>query len=327
MQTFDWNDVRAFLAVAEAGQIGCAAQTLQVDPTTLGRRLKRLEGRLEATLFERTREGQILTEAGERLLAKAEAMASAAQSIDETLSQGQGLAGNLRISVSEGFGTRFLTPYLKDFSRAHPNLIIELVASNGFLSPSKREADIAVMLSRPKAGPVHCRKLADYALGLYASREYLEQRGRPAKPSDLRQGHTLISYMPDLLYAPELNYLDEFHPGLAGQIRSSSINAQYQLVVEGAGIAVLPRFIAERAGDLIAICTDRAIIRSFWIVTHRDTGGLRRVRAGKQWLDDCVAVGRDRLMPACEPTDAGQAIGTVGSIDWPLVSSDSWSKG
>src|SRR5688572_9776801 len=137
MQDLNWNDVRVFLAVADAGQIGRAAQALKLDPTTLGRRLKRLEQRLEVTLFERTREGQVLTEAGESLLAKAEGMAELARLIDEVAISHSGLSGTLRLSVSEGFGSQFLTPYLNAFAVQNPALKIELVANSGFLSPSR----------------------------------------------------------------------------------------------------------------------------------------------------------------------------------------------
>ncbi len=297
MQDLNWNDVRVFLAVADAGQIGRAAQSLKLDPTTLGRRLKRLEQRLEVTLFERTREGQVLTEAGEALLSKAEGMAELARMIDEVAVSHSGLSGTLRLSVSEGFGSQFLTPYLKEFSASHPALTIELVANSGFLSPSRREADIAVMLSRPKAGPVLSRKLSDYRLKLYASKSYIDQRGMPETPAELATGHTLVSYVPDLLYAPELNYLDDFHAGLEAKIRSSSINAQHRLVVGGAGVGVLPCFIAEGSSNLKVVCPQRAIQRSFWIVTHRDTQNLARVKAGKEWLLQCVSLGRERLLP------------------------------
>ena len=179
MHDLNWNDIRVFLAVAEAGQIGRAAQALRLDPTTLGRRIRRLEQRLEMTLFERTRDGQVLTEAGESLLAKAEGMADLARLIDDRPTSKTGLSGSLRLSVSEGFGSQFLTPYVKEFAASHPGLTIELVANSGFLSPSKREADIAVMLSRPKAGPVLSKKLADYDLRLYASNDYLAEFGTP----------------------------------------------------------------------------------------------------------------------------------------------------
>ena len=297
MQDLNWNDVRVFLAVADAGQLGRAAQKLKLDPTTLGRRLKRLEQRLEVTLFERTRSGQVLTEAGEALLTQAEGMAELAHRIDEAAVSHSGISGTLRLSVSEGFGSQFLTPYLHSFAQQHPALTIELVGNSGFLSPSRREADIAVMLSRPKAGPVLCKKLSDYRLKLYASRSYLEQHGTPETPTDLQQGHTLVSYVPDLLYAPELNYLDDFHAGLEAQIRSSSINAQHRLVEAGAGIGVLPCFIADKSTNLVVVCPEKIVERNFWIITHRDTQGLSKVRAGKEWLAECVRQGRQRLMP------------------------------
>lgn len=297
MQDLDWNDLRIFKAIADAGQINRAALALKVNSTTVSRRLKRLEKQLETTLFEKTREGQTITEAGEKLLEKVETMGILAASINDEMGAHLGLSGTLRISVSEGFGSQFLTRYLKDFGIAHPNLTIELVANSGFLNPSRRETDIAVMLSRPKAGPLLCRKLSDYQLGLYASADYLDRVGRPENPSELATNHTLVSYVPDLLFAPELNYLGELHPGLEAQLRSSSINAQTQLVAGGAGIGVLPHFIGQPHAALINICPEFALTRSFWIVTHRDTNNLARVKAGKEWLDHCVASGRNLLLP------------------------------
>lgn len=297
MQVTDWSDYQAFLAIARAGQLARAGQVMGVDATTMGRRLRRLEARLGATLFEQTREGQVLTEAGEALLARVEAMAQAASAIGEGAAASGGLSGTLRVSVSEGFGTWFLPPLLPDFVRAHPALTLDLVASSGFLSPSKREADIAVTLSRPKAGPVIARKLSDYALRLYASPAYLAGGGVPARAADLGQGHRLVGYIPDLLYAPELRYLDELHPGLAATLRSSSINAQHRLVAAGAGMGVLPCFIGDADPALVPVLPDRRILRSFWIVTHKDTHNLARVRAGKDWLAEVVQHGRERLLP------------------------------
>jgi DNA-binding transcriptional LysR family regulator len=296
MHDVDWADLRVFLAVAEAGQIGRAAKVLALDPTTIGRRLRRLEARLDTTLFERSSQGQTLTEAGTELLTKVEVMADAAGRISVGSNLGNGPNGSLRISVSEGFGSQFLTSYLGEFSTSNPNLTVELIANSGFLSPSKREADIAVMLSRPKAGPVLCRKLSDYSLRLYASKSYLAREGTPRSPSELESSHSLISYVPDLLYAPELNYLQDFHDGLLARIRSSSINAQHQLITEGAGIGVLPDFIGSRTSEIEPVCPEHRILRSFWIVTHKDTQSLARVRVGKAWLDHCVADGRHRLI-------------------------------
>ena len=298
MQDKNWSDLQAFLAIARAGQLSRAGAAMGVDGTTMGRRLRRLEAGLGTTLFEQTREGQILTEAGEALLARVEVMAQAAEGIGEGDSGGEGLSGTLRISVSEGFGSWFLARFLASFSQSHPGLTVDLVASSGFLSLSKREADIAVMLSRPQAGPVIARKLSDYALRLYAHRGYLADRGTPRSAADLAAGYRLVGYIPDLLYAPELRYLHEISPGLAPQLRSSSITAQQQLIAAGAGIGVLPCFMGDADGDLVPVLPDQRIVRSFWLVTHKDTHQLARVRAVKDWMLGVVHDHRHRLLPA-----------------------------
>lgn len=298
MQAADWSDYQAFLAIARAGQLARAASAVGVDPTTLGRRLRRLEARLDCTLFEQTREGQVLTEAGERLLGEVEAMAQAAGRIAELGAIGAGPTGVLRVSLSEGFGTWFVASRVGAFIADHPRLTLDLVASSGLLSPSKREADIAVTLSRPRAGPVIAGKLSDYALRLYANSAYLARHGRPRAIGDLAQEHSLVGYIPDLLYDPELRYLPELHPGLAAAVRSSSINAQHRIIASGASIGVLPCFIGDADPTLERILPERRIIRSFWIVTHKDTHQLARVRAFKEWLVETVQRNRHELLPA-----------------------------
>lgn len=299
MQAFDWSDLQSFLAIARSGQLGKAGQVMGVDATTVGRRLRRLEAGLGQTLFEQTREGQVLTEAGEALLVRVETMANAAIGIDEAGGRSTALkaSGTLRISVSEGFGSWFLSPRLDQLASAHPDLTVDLAASSGFLSLSKREADVAVMLSRPKAGPVVASKLSDYALGLFASAGYLETKGTPQSLGELAGHHCLIGYIPDLLYAPELRYLDELGTGLSPKLRSSSITAQLQLVASGAGIGVLPCFMASADPRLVPILEHHRIKRAFWLVTHKDTQQLARVKVGKEWILDCVRQNRHLLDP------------------------------
>lgn len=294
----NWNDLQDFMLIARAGQLSRAAAQSGVDATTMGRRLRRLEARLGQTLFEQTRQGQVLTHAGERMMEEVEAMEQAARRISESTESGLGPSGLLRVSLSEGFGTWLVAANLRTFTERHPRLMVDLVVSSGFLSPSKREADLAVTLSRPRAGPVIAGKLSDYALGLYASADYLERRGVPQKPGDLAEGHPLVGYIPDLLYAPELRYLAEIEPGLSATVRSSSINAQHRLIAAGAGIGVLPCFIGDADPGLVAVLPERRITRTFWLVTHKDTHNLARVRAFKEWLTALVAAERGRLLPA-----------------------------
>jgi DNA-binding transcriptional LysR family regulator len=151
------------------------------------------------------------------------------------------------------------------------------------------------MLGRPLAGPVLSSKLADYRLQLYASRDYIAAHGLPADVVALA-GHRLIGYVPDLLYAPELAYLDEIGPRLEPTVRSPSINAQHALIAAAAGIGVLPCFIGVQDPLLVPVLPERSILRSFWLVTHKDTRQRQRVRVFRAWLTDLVRRQRPVLM-------------------------------
>ena len=298
MQAPDWNDYQAFLAIARAGHIGRAAVAMGVDPTTIGRRLRRLEARLGVTLFEQTRLGQVLTEAGESMLVNAEAMDLSASRISEASVSGGVAAGTIRVSCSEGLGGAFIAPRMGSFFEQYPLIKVDLVASNGFLSPSKREADLAVVLSRPSKGAVIASKVSDYALRLYASREYLVDREAPKTAEELIGQHRMVGYIPDLLYAPELDYLAEISPKLEADLRSSSINAQHRLIAAGLAIGVLPCFIGDADPTLVPLLPKRRIIRSFWMVTHKDTHKLSRIQAFKTWLvDEVHSAGAKLFLP------------------------------
>lgn len=291
----NWDDLRIFLAVARAGQIGRAAARAGLDATTVGRRLRRLERAIGQTLFEQQRDGQKLTAAGERLLAVAERADAAIGEPNDAA--GAGAGGLVRVSASEGFATWLIARHLAAFAASMPGIAIDLVATNGFLSPSRRETDVAILLARPRRGPLVTRKLADYGLRLFASRAYLEANPPIVAPADLR-GHGLIGYVPDLVYAPELDYLDEIGPDLLPRLRSTSINAQHRVTAGGGGIAVLPCFIGDADTSLARVLPAIRIQRSFWLVTHQDTRALPRVRAVTDWLVDLAAARRGELLGA-----------------------------
>jgi DNA-binding transcriptional LysR family regulator len=205
----NWDDLRLFLAVARAERLGAAAAIVGQDATTVSRRLKRLEQALEKRLFEHTPSGHILTNHGTRLLDQAERMEAAALGIERGGGNpGAEITGTIRLSASEGFATRIIAPRLKTFTAQYPRVQIDLIASSGVLNPSRREADLAVMLARPKAGPLITRKLTNYALGLYATSAYLASAPPLTEPAHLL-GHTLVGYVPDQIFAPELRYLAE----------------------------------------------------------------------------------------------------------------------
>jgi DNA-binding transcriptional LysR family regulator len=287
---FDWDDLRIFLAVARARRVAPAARALGIDATTIGRRLTRLSAELNATLFESIGGDRQLTERGQALLAHAEAVESAAlAATGEVAGEGKRLSGQVRLSVAEGFATWVLAAEAPRFREQHPDIQLDLVTASGFLNPSKREADIAVMMARPRKGRLVAAKLCDYRLHLYASAGYLAAHPAPASVEALR-AHPLIGYVPEFIYAPELDYLIEIGPGLEPALRSTSINVQHRLIAGGSGIGVLPRFIGERDPSLVAVMPDEIEIkRSFWLVTHSDVRRLARIDAVARWLRHCAA--------------------------------------
>jgi DNA-binding transcriptional LysR family regulator len=164
-EMFDWDDLRVFLAVARARKIAPAARALGIDATTIARRLSRLEKALGADLFEMGGGERALTTSGLTLLRHAEGAESAAlAAMEEVKGQEHRLSGQVRLSVAEGFGTWVLAPGMGAFNRRHPGIRLDLVTASGFLNPSNREADMAVMWARPQRGRLTVRRLGDYRL-------------------------------------------------------------------------------------------------------------------------------------------------------------------
>jgi DNA-binding transcriptional LysR family regulator len=285
LQVMDWNDLQYFQAVAHAGNLADAGSRMGVDATTVSRKVRRLEAALGQTLFEYRRDGQALTAAGKQLLTHVQTMAGAALALASPSGDKAQPSGLLRISVAEGFGTWFIAPRLAVFSRSYPEIVIDLYANNGFLSPSRKEADVAILLAQPRKGPLKTRKLADYRLGIYAAIDAWTDI------IDVSQLGTvpLVSYIPDFIYAPELLYLDEIGPRLTPAIRSSSITAQAQLIATGAGIGVLPCFMGNHDTRLVRILPQIEIERTFWLTVHQDVANQRHVRLFIDWI---VAIAR-----------------------------------
>jgi len=204
------------------------------------------------------------------------------------------IAGTVRISASEGFGVAVLAPALPALLAAHPGLNIELAASSGFLSPSRREVDMAITLS-PAASPrLIVEPLTPYQLALYAAPEHLERHGAPERVEDLPR-FDIVGYVDDLIYAPELHYLDEIRPNLRPRLASSSIRAQRDMIAAGGGIGVLPCFLAE---GLTRVLPDQVLIeRRFWLSTHREVHGTARLKAARRWIKALCRDAAERLSP------------------------------
>ncbi|HWA63459.1 MAG TPA: LysR substrate-binding domain-containing protein, partial [Caulobacteraceae bacterium] len=183
----------------------------------------------------------------------------------------------------------------------HPSLRIELAANPAFLSPSRREVDMAITLSPPPDPRLVVESLTPYQLALYASPGYVAREGAPATVADLAR-RPVVGYVQDLIFAPELRYLDEIAPDLVPALASSSIQAQRAIIAADGGVGVLPCFLAD---GLVRVLPDRVLIeRQFWLCTHRDVQASARMRAVARWLRALVEGEGARLAPFRSPAPA-----------------------
>jgi DNA-binding transcriptional LysR family regulator len=184
----------------------------------------------------------------------------------------------VRIGVPDGVGVGFLASRLALFAASQPGLAIELVAVPRVFNLTKREADIAISLGRPAKGRLIGRKLKDYSLQLYASKTYLSKHSKIQRPSDLLN-HMMIGYIEDLTPIPELSYLDEIHSSLKPAFASSTMIVQLEAIRAGAGVGVLPRFLAEPCKELVCVLPETVrLVRTFWLSVHADLHRLARIR-------------------------------------------------
>src|ERR1700685_3406732 len=182
----DWDNLRYFLAVARAGKLTAAARRLGQDQTTVGRRIASLESAFRSRFFERRPEGYRLTETGQRLYENVKTLESSVWEIQRDLAgQTQQVEGVVRIGAPDDFGNLFLAKHIGELQSLHPGLRIELITLPYTLSVSKREADIAIAVERPEEGRLFVRRLTDFEMRLYASRDFVDAHGPIDRPSDL----------------------------------------------------------------------------------------------------------------------------------------------
>ena len=294
----NWDDLKFFLEVARTRTASNAARRLNVDYTTVSRRIRALEKALGALLFEKSRSaGFVLTPEGLHLLGYAESLESTLQAACEQVSGASlALSGHVRIGSTEGFGSFFVAPQLSHFQDVYPNISIDLLPVPHFISLSRREADIAITLERPERGPYVCSKLCDYNLRLYATAEYLAQHPPIGSVEDLA-GHSFITYVDDLAFSPELLYLERVVPNASSQLRSTSVVAQYLSALQGRALAILPCFLAGPDPRLVELLPQQVeVTRQFWIYYREDLRRLKRITQVSEYLRACTEANRCFLL-------------------------------
>lgn len=272
----DWDDMRVFLAVARAESLSGAGKSLRLDPATVGRRIARLEQDMGTRLFVKSPQGYGLTEAASRLLIHAEAVETAVAAASEAVSGPDGLTGQIRIGAPDGCANYLLPQVLAAICDENPGLEVQIVALPRVFNLSKREADMAIAVSRPDAGRLTVKKLTDYRLHLAASRHYLAQAAPIRRAADLT-AHRMVGYIPDMIFDKELDYLAEIGAGVA-PLASNSVSVQLNWLRHGAGVGVVHDFALPSAPELVRVIPDQiSLTRAFWLIRHADDGRIDRL--------------------------------------------------
>ena len=283
----EWDDLRVFLAVARGESLSVAGKTLKLDPATVGRRIARLEQAIEARLFVKSPQGYTLTDQGTGLIPHAERAETAMLGAREALSGPEGLTGQIRIGAPDGCANYLLPQVLAAICDENPGLEVQIVALPRVFNLSKREADLAIAVSRPEAGRLTVQKLTDYQLHLAASREYL---AKYAEITDLAQlnVHRLIGYIPDMIFDKELDYLSHIGAGVP-PLASNSVSVQLNWLRNGAGVGVVHDFALPSAPELVKVLPDAVqLIRSFWLIRHADDARANRLNRFASRLGDGI---------------------------------------
>ncbi|TMV92359.1 LysR family transcriptional regulator [Thioclava sp. BHET1] len=267
---FDWDDLRIFLAVARTESLSGAGRGLKLDAATVGRRIARLEERLSAKLFMKSPQGYALSEAGDRLLPHAEAAEQAFAGAEEELSGTAGqLTGQLRIGAPDGCANYLLPQVCARICDANPGLEIQIVALPRVVNLSKREADMAIAVSRPTAGRLTVQKISDYHLHLAAHSDYLANASPVRDKADLR-AHRMIGYIPDMIFDKELDYFAETEAQVVG-LASNSASVQMHMIQAGAGIGIVHDFAIPFAPGVVRVLPETVrLTRAFWLIRHVD---------------------------------------------------------
>ncbi len=285
----DWDDLRVFLAVARRESLSAAGRHLKIDPATVGRRIARLEDATRARLFTKTPQGYGLTEDGSRLLLHAQAVETAMEGATDALTGDATLTGQIRIGAPDGCANYLLPQVLAKICDLNPGLEVQIVALPRVFNLSKREADMAIAVSRPEAGRLTVQKLTDYHLHLAASRDYLAAHPPITRHEDLHP-HRMIGYIPDMIFDTELDYLTEIGAGQAA-LTSNSVSVQLNFLRHGAGIGVVHDFALPAAPTLRRVlAAEIHLTRAFWLIRHADDGRVQRLnRFADHLIRECRA--------------------------------------
>ena len=273
-----WDDLRAFLAVAQAGSLRRAARILDLGQPTVIRHLRRLEDTVGTRLFERTKDGHRLTRSGQELLPLAQGMADAAATIDRRrVALADDAGGLVRVATGE-WSARFLAPRLAALIATQTDLAIELAETHLDPDLDRREADVFIRHGLPARGHLVRVSLGTMAAAIYGAPRLVD--AQPAARTEARwRACPWVSYDTPHEYFRTMAWLAERLGGRRPRVRASRFSLQLEAIRAGAGLGILPCFIGDADPGLVRLTPPVAdLTADFWLLVHRDMKDVPRVR-------------------------------------------------
>lgn len=285
----NWDDARILLAVARSGTFSGAARALDVDETTISRRLDRAERSLAVSLFQARDGRRVPTPIGAKLVAQAERLEAEALRLEMlAATDPDAPIGSVSLAATEMIARHILAPCVGGFLAAHPRINLRLRTGHENVSFARWEADLAVRLARPEQGDLVIKKLADIDFAVYCAQE---QGGPPP-------AHW-VGYDEDLARLPEARYVAERLEGRDLVLRSNDSDTLAEAAAAGAGAAVLPVFLGEPRSDLVRDETAHPPVRrEAWLLVRPDLREAPAIRATAEWVGDVFRRLRDRFAVA-----------------------------
>ena len=276
---FDWNDLKHFLAVACCGSTIAAAKALNVNQSTVQRRLDELEKRIGRQLVLRQPTGYKLTELGQDMVTYAEHVERAVQAFERRLvASDTRLTGSVRVTCPEAVGVRLLhSPLIAKFNERYPGLRVEFLISDKLLNLAKGEADIAIRATAPFAEALFGRKIAETPWGIYASKAYIERAGAITNVADIAR-HSVVLF--DIEQHVTKTWLQSVAPEARVAARCNSMAALLSAAKSGVGLTALPMTIGDSDTSLVLMLGPiPGLTTNFYLLMHEDMKTTPRVRA------------------------------------------------
>ena len=292
----DWGHLRFFLELARTGSLSAAARRTGVNRNTVARRVAALEKELGLTLFERGPQGWSRTAAGDDL-------ASLASRVEQDVlalarhadARDRALTGTVRLTTATHLAAHLLVPALPALRLRHPGLLLEIAADQRTFDLTRREADLALRMGRPRDAALVTRKLSDVAYGLYCSRGLVRRPRAVDFETD-----PFVGFDESLASTPQERWLARVAPERRVVFRCNSTASLLAAARLGVGVAVLPRFIADGDAGLECLAGPEPVNHELWLLVHGDLRHTPRVRAVIEWVDELVAASRLALSPVLE---------------------------